>query len=58
VIIHQNPVILTRQAIVLVNIGFGEYNGADGSVIMGVPNHQEGGGVEDSQPWERGEDEW
>jgi hypothetical protein len=29
VIIHQNPVILTRQAIVLVNIGFGEYNGAD-----------------------------
>jgi hypothetical protein len=29
VIIHQKPVILTKQAIVLVNAGIGEYNGAD-----------------------------
>jgi hypothetical protein len=29
VIIHQKPMILTKQAIVLVNVGFGEYNGAD-----------------------------
>jgi hypothetical protein len=36
----------------------GQRINGDGSVIMGVPNHQEGGGVEDSQPWERGEDEW
>jgi hypothetical protein len=28
VIIHQKPVILAKQAIVLVNVGFGEYNGA------------------------------
>jgi hypothetical protein len=28
-ITHQKLVILTKQAIVLVNVGFGEYNGAD-----------------------------
>jgi hypothetical protein len=28
VIIHQKPVILAKQAIVLVNVGFGGYNGA------------------------------
>jgi hypothetical protein len=29
VIIHQKPAILTKQAIVLVNVEFGGYNGAD-----------------------------
>jgi hypothetical protein len=33
VIIHQKPVILTKQAIVLVNAGIGEYNGADHPLI-------------------------
>jgi hypothetical protein len=29
VIIYQKPVILMKQAIMLVNVGFGEYNGTD-----------------------------
>jgi hypothetical protein len=34
VIIHQTPVILTKQAIVLVNVEIGGYNGADGTTVI------------------------
>jgi hypothetical protein len=37
VIIHQKLVILTKQAIVLVNVGFGEYNGAELKHLLYLP---------------------
>jgi len=40
VIIHQNPVILTKQAIVLVNVEIGGYNGTDRAFDRKNPTSQ------------------